>query len=549
MHALQELIAERVSSGLRRKTLTKPSRWAKQYRVMGRPFPGPWTFKYHPWLKEMHDSEASANVGQKSAQMGYTETVLNIAFYKIDVEGTDCLYILPAKTPDASDFSASRFDPAVELSPHLSKLFTDVKNIGHKRAGTTNVYIRGSKSRSGLKSVPVGFIICDEVDEMVQENIPLAFERSSGQQEKQSWMISTPTIDNFGINKEFEASTKEQFFFKCPGCSRWTHLIFPECVEIVGEDFNDPKIKESFYKCKECSCKLEQELKTEWLSESKWIPEYTNRDTRGFLINQLYSTTISPGEFVESYFRGQRDPSSEQEFFNSKLGIPHVVDGARVIDKHLDACTGDYLKKDKYGSGLITMGVDVGTWLNVEIVLWKLPKNPIGSIDVNVQSHARVIFEGKFLHFEDLDKLMRQYSIQFCVIDANPERRKAYEFACRFWGHVKLCFYGRGIQGKQIHLGKEDETTITVDRTSWLDLALGRFHNNSITIPKDTSMDYRSHVKALVRIYEKDIDGNPIGKYVNGSNEDHYAHARNYSEIALPLATSLSESHNIAGIF
>jgi phage terminase large subunit GpA-like protein len=130
----------------------------------------------------MHDSEAELNVGQKSAQMGYTETVLNITFYNIDVRNIDCLYVLPAKTPDASDFSAARFDPALELSPHLSKIFSEVKNVGHKRAGTTNLYIRGSRSRAGLKSVPVGFIVLDELDEMTQENVRwLLKERRSGQ--------------------------------------------------------------------------------------------------------------------------------------------------------------------------------------------------------------------------------------------------------------------------------------------------------------------------------------------------------------------------------
>jgi hypothetical protein len=43
-----------------------------------------------------------------------------------------------------------------------------------------------------------------------------------------------------------------------------------------------------------------------------------------------------------------------------------------------------------------------------------------------------------------------------------------------------------------------------------------------------------------VRIYEKDTDGNLVGKYVKGdNNNDHFAHSRNYAEIALPLAVSV----------
>jgi len=163
-HPLVALLRERIVSGLQRKAVTTSSRWALKYRIMGQPFPGPWTFNHHPWLKDMHDSQAEIIIGQKAAQMGYTEVALNKVFKAIDIDGISVLYVLPASTPDASDFSTARFDPALEMSEHLRSMFTDVKNIGHKRAGNANLYIRGSRSRSQLKSIPVGLVIVDEKD-------------------------------------------------------------------------------------------------------------------------------------------------------------------------------------------------------------------------------------------------------------------------------------------------------------------------------------------------------------------------------------------------
>jgi phage terminase large subunit GpA-like protein len=200
MSYLTELMKRRIQIGLQRKAVTSCSAWAMTYRIMGTPYPGKWTFTHHPWLKEMHDSESEMIVGQKAAQLGYTEFALNLAFYYIDIKATDVLYVLPSKTPDASDFSASRFDGALELSQHLTDLFSDVKNVGHKRAGAVNMYVRGSKSRPGLKSIPVGLVILDEVDEFEQKNIPLAMERLSGQVERKIAMLSTPTIEERGIN-------------------------------------------------------------------------------------------------------------------------------------------------------------------------------------------------------------------------------------------------------------------------------------------------------------------------------------------------------------
>jgi len=198
-----QFFRDTVAAGLKRKSITTPSKWAREYRVMGPPEPGKWRPDVAPWTLAMHDSEAPINIGQKSAQMGFTETALNITFYRIDIKNESCLYILPTKTPDATEFSAARFDAALELSPHLTNLFSNVKNVGHKRAGAANLYVGGSNSRSFLKSKPVVFIVFDELDEIKQENIPLAEERTAFQETPQMWKISTPTIPIVGSMLSF----------------------------------------------------------------------------------------------------------------------------------------------------------------------------------------------------------------------------------------------------------------------------------------------------------------------------------------------------------
>lgn len=498
---------------------------------MGKPYPGKWDWKHHPWLKEMHDAKEELIVGQKSAQMGYTEVALNRTFYSIDVLGESVLYILPATTPDATDFSTSRFDPALELSPHLANLFSDVKNIGHKRAGSANLFIRGSRSRSQLKSLPVGKIVMDEVDEMVQENIALAYERTSGQVEKNIYKISTPTIDNYGINEDFRASSQDHFYFKCPACSRKTELIFPDCLIITAESHTDTKIYDSHIICKECKAVLPHGSKPEFLASGLWVPTYTNRVARGFHINQLYSCTVTPPQIAIAWLKAQLNPTDEQEFYNSKLGLTHAVEGAKITDAIIDTCRKDYKKGSKGRKGtVVTMGVDVGKWLHIEI------NERIYDTADPYGGTVRVLHQTKVLNFEDLDGLMNEYGVNFCCIDANPERRKAMEFAQRQWGRVRLIFYGNGINGKTVAVHSDEEHTATVDRTSWLDQSLSRFRNGTIALPVDVDQEYRSHIKSLVRIYKKDQDGNPVGKYVCGNEDDHYAHARTYAEIAAFLA-------------
>ena len=541
---LETLFKETVSSSLKRKSITTPSKWARNYRVMPlRPVPGNWTPDPLPWTLDMHDSTAPINIGQKAAQMGYTETVLNITFFKTDIEALDCLYILPTKTPDASEFSAARFDSALELSPHLSNLFSNVKNVGHKRAGAANLYIRGSNSRSALKGIPVSFIVFDELDEINAENIPLAEERTSGQLDTQIWKISTPTVPNIKINEAFLNSTQEHYIFKCPYCNRQIELIWPDSIQIIGETKNDPRLKETYLICHLCKHPLEHKNKKTWLKDGVWVPfGDTQTETRGFYINQLYSTVKKPMVVAKAYFEGLINKTREQEFFNSKLGLPHIVEGAQIQSVEIQEVISQRRKDEAIPEGLlITMGIDQGKWLHYEITGWKFPKL---TNDLNMSATAIVLTEGKCIDFNELDTLMKQWQVLMCVIDAQPDKRIAYEFACRFWGHIKLCYYAKGQQSKFIKIDPdENQHKIVVDRTSWLDTALNRFHTKTIVLPQNVSEEYKDHLKNLIRHY-RDNRGDVTSEYVS-TGPDHFGHARCYSEIALPLAASLTTNQNI----
>lgn len=509
---------------------------------MSQPYPGLWNFDHHPWLREMHDSKFPSNVGQKSAQVGFTEAVMNICFYTLDVKKMDVLYVLPNTRPDATDFSSGRFDKALELSPHLQTMFSDVKNVGHKRAGYANMYIRGSNSRSQLKSIPVGLLILDEVDEMNQENIPLAKQRLAGQLSRFDWEISTPTVPEHGINLSFKDSTQDHFYFKCPSCSRSIELKYPESLVIVGEHRNDERYHDTHLICYECKATLHHEDKINFLKNGWWQSSFPGRTTRGFYINQLYSMNLHPEIQALAYFDSLKNEFAEQEFYNSNMGLTHTVAGARITDEMIQSCIGSHRMIDYANTGIITMGVDIGKVLHVTINDWQL-HGRVG-MDVNTYATARNLYHGEVKNFEQLDQLMQDFFIAFCVVDAEPDTRDALRFANRHYGRVRLCRYTNGLMGRQTTL-KDDNLVINVDRTSWLDQSLGRFKKGTITLPIDTFFEFKEHVKAPLRVPQRDKNGNPIARYVNGNKADHYAHSLNYCEIALPLALGIGINQDI----
>ena len=553
---LKEDFVKLLATGLISKTLNSCSRWATHRRIMGTPLEGPYSFKHHPWCEEIHDSLSVYNTTMKAAQMGMTEIAINRAFFTIDVLKKDVLYVLPTAL-NASDFAKSRFNTALSYSDYLSLLFTDTNTIGLKQAGGVNLYIRGSRGDSNLKSIPVSTLILDELDEMDEKQIYLAMERLSGHRQKSIWSISTPTVPKFSIHKMYLQGTQEHYMFKCPHCNRTTELIWPDCMEICGEAVNDPNVKRSFMRCNECKHKLTHELKYEWLSNdnASWVSTaYCNEDHRSFQINQLYSHAMTPGEIVIAHFRGVGDEAANVEFFNSKLGIPYIPDGGQVTDEDLDNLIGKHTKQDPRPTvgreKLICMGIDQGKMNHIVVVQFDpgMYGSASGSMDLNASYDATLLWEGKISasEFKNLDHYMVEWQVLACVIDADPQINDARRFARRFPGFVYLCRYRGGVTGKELQISEEDggAPILTVDRTNWLDASLGRFHSDRVHLPIDISLEYREHIKNLVRTYVKDDMGNPRATYLN-TGADHFAHAMNYAEMALQMASGVVDGADV----
>lgn len=556
-HPLLKEVLQPMLEGMRSRILTSCSRWAEHRRVMGAPFNGPYSFKHHPWCREIHDSKAGWTIAMKAAQMGVTEAGINRAFYTLDQSKRDVLYVLPTAT-NASDFSKARFATALKLSEYLKSLFVDTNTVGLKSTGQNVLYIRGSRGDSNLKSIPVSELVLDELDEMDDHAVILALERLSGQIEKHIVAISTPTLPKFGIHELYLTGTQEHFYFKCPHCGQRTELVWPDCVEIIGETVSDPRCTESYLKCKECKHKLDQEAKPEFLAGGQWEATELNvsaDERRSFYINQLYSSTVTAGELVVAYHAGAGDEAAATEFYCSKVGLSYLGEGAQVTDAMLENCLKGHSINDVRprvgGFRLITLGADQGKMGFISVVEWLLDRKP--GRDINAAAIGKLLWFGRFLEdgWDTLGELMREWQVLAAVVDADPNINDARRFARRFQGHAWLTRYRRGRTAKEINVQEEDTGApiAYVDRANWLSCTLGRFKSNPprILLPRDISREYREHVKNLVRRYKRDETGNPAAEYVN-MGADHFAHSLVYSDIALALAPLRSGGEDIGKV-
>jgi len=487
-------------------------------------------------MREMLDAEADVCVGQKAAQLGYSTLTVGITLKTI-ADGRNALYLLPTRTPDASDFSITRFDKIIDGSDYLSTLFTKNKNVGVKRAASGTIYIRGMNSNSALKSVDVSLIVFDEVDEMPPEKIPLAQQRLAGQLIKKSWYISTPTVPDYGINAKLKESTESHFFFPCPSCSKHIELTYPDNLELCGESHTDPDCAKSYLKCNECQVKLPHEAKPEFLAPAKFVPQRVS-PIDGFYINQLYSATVTPEEFTRAVFRAQIDLAAEQELWNSMLGLAKLLQGARIEFEDVRSCYGQYTMLDPPPRGrLITIGIDVGKLLHYCVDTWAFDRP---CADINLAATAKTLRVGTLTSFSEIKNLITDFNPAQIVIDSEPESRKALEMAALFPGLVRLCKFVRS----------EVDNTITGDiilktnRTAWLDTALSRYKTRRITVPLDLPQEFMDHIKALVRRYVRKSDSEISSQYLS-TGPDHYTFSRVYSEIAFPIAVARQHNRDV----
>jgi hypothetical protein len=308
-----------------------------------------------------------------------------------------------------------------------------------------------------LKSVPVAVTIADEVDEMNQDNIALVSERLAGQTSASENWLSTPTIPGYGIDALYKTTDQKHFFFPCPSCSRMIELDWPRNIVITADSLTDPKINDCHYICHECKAVLPHEAKPEFLADGEWVAEFPDRPDSGYWIPQLCSTApaADPIALVKKYLLGISNVAFQADFYNSKLGKPHVVAGSQVQDIDIQMCTANY-KLGDYKPGLIrTMGIDVGRIINYEICEWRVT-GEINEADPTLNLIPRVIEVGETTEFERLDLLIAQNKITKFVVDANPEYREATKLCHRFPGRGYISYYVHSIQARHMSVNLQE---------------------------------------------------------------------------------------------
>jgi phage terminase large subunit GpA len=500
---------------LRRAAELDPLAWTLQYRRIGAA-----PFRLPPPLIDLYRDRAPAIVVAKAAQVMISEWAVNLAFWCAETGAGgrgNVLYVFPA-AQQLGDFVRARVDKAIADSPYLQLRLNpadgagELDNVGLKRLGRGFLYFRGSSSEAGLLTVDADLVVFDEVDRLKPGTLSLADKRLGSSLLGWQRFISTPTYPEIGIDALWLKSDRRRYHLRCDACTTWQALEFPNNV-----------IEDGTVICSACRAPLDR------LKAGEWVAERPSADMHGYNMTKLLSPRADIAALAKLGYRILRreetDPSAIQQFWNQDIGIAHAPEGGQLARADIEACIADY-SLDQWRPTGCTMGVDVGSRLHVRI----------NAPSPTSAGKSRAAFIGNVPGFDDLDRLMNQFDVSACVVDAAPEGHAARAFRDRFQGRVWLCHYPNTANWphKEPKVFNRDERTVAAHRTLTMDAAFARIRERRIEYPREVLSvpEFVEHMTAPVRVIEKDNAGNFVARYVESGRPDHLAHAENYALIA-----------------
>jgi hypothetical protein len=525
---LLESLVQHLSNAIRPiddDAVLPPLEWTlKHRRLEERPF----TLDRHIPLRQIYEDESRHIVVMKPAQVGVSEWAISRAthaldcgaqFYQTDKAGLNVAYLFP--TRDAlTDFSKERLSSLQRESEHLSALFTDFDAILFKQARNSYLYLRSTWGEAPLLSFPADMLILDEYDRMDGKSIALAQKRLRASPLKIELDISTPTLPGRGIHALYLQSDQHEWEIPCDHCDAWTTLDFFRDVQANGatwehwQHWHSTKLHLATMTthCARCHAPIDR------LSpDGRWMARAPESPLRGYHIPSLAFSMVDLNELAVNAVNP--DPSQQEEFFRSDLGLPFEAAGSSVTEAMMRQLATPIPAQPAWQA--VTMGIDIGKYFH-----WR--------INSMIRQTPWLRAVGTARTWDELSQIMREYQVQRVVIDALPELHGAQTWAAQHPGKVYRAFYNANLK----ELWKQtEEGVVQINRTAAMDAVYARMTGLQERWADDVlfSDEFVAHMKAPVRVVTTKSDGQPLVTWAH-TLPDHFYHASVYALIAQSLA-------------
>jgi phage terminase large subunit GpA-like protein len=337
-------ISRMVQRHVKPRPITTVTEWADKNRKLtteGSGEPGQWSTSRTPYLAEIMDSLSVTSPVERvvmmfASQIGKTEVGLNWIGYVMDHSPAAMLVVVPTLEV-RKKWVLQRLSPMLRETPPLRELFS-----GSKRDATNSediktfpggmVVLAGANSPSSLASMPIKYVLCDEVDSYETEfsdegdALGVISQRTVTFPRRKILLISTPKKDKGEsvIEAEYEKTDMREFHVPCPHCGEYQVLRWKHADGVYGVVPRETT-GAVYYVCRAdgCGAYIEEHHKPDMLARGRWIPRHPERKARGYHLSALYAPIglgLSWAELFAEWKEAQHDTGKLKSFLQLKLG-------------------------------------------------------------------------------------------------------------------------------------------------------------------------------------------------------------------------------------
>ena len=270
-------------------------------------------------------------VVKKSAQVGWTEIINNVAAYFIHQDPSPILVVQPTVEMGEA-WSRDRLAPMLRDSPELRGIVApsrgkeSASTLLHKEFPGGRLTIAGANSAASLASRPIRVVLLDEVDRYPAsagsegDPISLAVKRTNNFWNRRKLMGSTPTLEGKSrIDAAFQDSDKRYYFVACPHCSHTQKLVWTQ-VKWIN---NDPTT--ALYHCLGCGVGINDAERWAAVRYAEdqgggWRASAPFQGVAGFHVNELMSTWRKLSDTVGDFLLAKNKTETLKTWINTALG-------------------------------------------------------------------------------------------------------------------------------------------------------------------------------------------------------------------------------------
>jgi len=379
---LDHRLARVLADALRPEPILTVSEWADRKRILPSDTsaePGPWRTSRVPYMREIMDclsghSDVTEVCLQAASQVGKSEVANNFCGYAIESCPAPIMLVQPT-IETAEAYGRLRIQPMIDACPSLSRLVSDQRSRNGANTLQTKQFpggllrIVGANAPSGLASLPIRFLLLDEVDRYPAEAgtegdpIALARQRTATFARRKIFMCSSPGLKGHSkIEKRYLQGDQRRYWVPCPHCDTMQMLRWGSGDGAGGVVWPADHPELAQYQCEACGTLIDEVAKLGMLDRGEWRAGATAHEAglRSYHLSALYSPWTTWAQMAVEFAGCAGDPVKLKVFTNTKLAETWDADYGEQLDPDaLLSRREPYVHDVPAGVQVLTAGVDV----------------------------------------------------------------------------------------------------------------------------------------------------------------------------------------------